>query len=219
MISSIKKLIIKNTFILMRIFLVRHGETDYNKEFKFQGRKDIPLNEFGLELAVKTAEGLKGIDFDAVFSSPLQRSYVTAQTIVGDRNVKIQTDDRLKEINLGPGEGDTHEEARKNVNHPLHNFICDTAKYHPVDGAESFDDVKKRVFDFLNEKILPLEGKYKNVLIVAHVCLNHCILNSILKIPNKNFWEIHLPNCAVSILSLENGKFKVLEKSKIYYEV
>lgn len=43
----------------MRIFLVRHGETDYNKEFKFQGRKDIPLNEFGLKLAVKTAEGLK----------------------------------------------------------------------------------------------------------------------------------------------------------------
>lgn len=82
----------------MRIFLVRHGETDYNKEFKFQGRKDIPLNEFGLKLAVKTAEGLKWIDFDAVFSSPLQRSYVTAQTIVGDRNLNIQTDDRLKEI-------------------------------------------------------------------------------------------------------------------------
>lgn len=201
----------------MRIFLVRHGETDFNKEFKFQGRMDIPLNKYGIELADKTAEGLKDIHFDAVFSSPLHRAYVTAQKIVGNRNIEIQTDDRLKEINLGPSEGDSHKEAKTNINHPLHNFMCNTGSYNPTDGSESFDDVKKRVYEFLKEKIVPLEGKCKNVLIVAHVCLNHCILNPILGISNNDFWKIHLQNCAVSILSLENGKFTVIEPCKIYY--
>lgn len=201
----------------MKIYLVRHGETDYNKVSKFQGWHDIPLNEYGIELAVKTAEGLKDINFDAAFSSPLQRAYITAKTIIDDRNIEIQTDDRLKEVNFGPNEGNSYVEAKKNANHPLHNFFCNPGSYCPTDGSESFDDVKKRVLDFLREKILPLEKKCQNILITAHGCLNRAILNSILGIPNSHYWQIKLPNCAVSILSLENGKFEVIEKCKVYY--
>lgn len=201
----------------MKIYLVRHGETDYNKASKFQGRIDIPLNQNGIELAVKTAEGLKDIDFDAAFSSPLQRAYFTAETIVGDRKLKIQTDDRLKEVSFGPNEGSSYLEAKTVANHPLHNFFNDPGRYAPTDGSESFDDVKKRAADFLREKILPLEKKCQNVLITAHGCVNRCILNQILGIPNECFWKIKLPNCAVSVLSLENGKFEVVETCKVFY--
>lgn len=201
----------------MLIYLVRHGETDYNKTGKLQGWSDIPLNEYGVELAEKTAEGLKETEFDLVFSSPFQRSYATTEKIIKNRNLSIQTDDRLKEINLGPNEGDLYEEVRMNENHPLHNFFRKPEDYSPVEGAESIEDVKKRAFDFLNDKIFPLEKKFKSILIVAHGALNRCILNTILDIHDKNFWKINLPNCAVSILSLENGKLKVLERSKIYY--
>ncbi|KAK8840513.1 hypothetical protein M9Y10_030721 [Tritrichomonas musculus] len=201
----------------MLIYLVRHGETDYNKTGKLQGWSDIPLNEYGVELAEKTAEGLKEIEFDLVFSSPFQRSYATTEKIIKNRNLSIQTDDRLKEINLGPNEGDLYEEVRMNENHPLHNFFRKPEDYSPVEGAESIEDVKKRAFDFLNDKIFPLEKKFKSILIVAHGALNRCILNTILDIHDKNFWKINLPNCAVSILSLENRKLKVLERSKIYY--
>ena len=76
---------------------------------------------------------------------------------------------------------------------------------------------KKRATEFLNEKIIPLEKKCQNVLIVGHGCLNHCIINPILGIGNDNFWQIDLPNCAVSILSLRNGKFNVIEPCKIFY--
>lgn len=201
----------------MLIYLVRHGETDYNRAAKLQGWSDIELNEYGIELAVKTAEGLKDIDFGEVFSSPFKRSYVTAEKIVGNRNLVIQTDDRLKEINLGPNEGDSYNEARQDESHPLHNFFRKPEDYSPVEGAESIDDVQKRALDFLKERIFPLEEKRKNVLIVAHGALNRCILNSILQISNKNFWKINLPNCAVSILSLENGKLKVIERGKVFY--
>lgn len=201
----------------MLIYLVRHGETDYNKTKKLQGWSDIPLNEYGIELAVKTAEGLKDIEFDKVFSSPFKRSYATAEKIVENRNMEIETDDRLKEIKLGPNEGDSYIEARKNTDHPLHNFFRKPEDYSPIEGAESIADVKKRANEFLIEKVFPLERKYRSILIVAHGALNRCILNPILGITDKNFWKISLPNCAVSVLSLEKGKLKVLERSKTYY--
>ena len=63
----------------MKIYLMRHGETEYNRVGRLQGQSDIPLNEFGIQLAEKTAEGLKSVSFDAVFSSPLQRALETAR--------------------------------------------------------------------------------------------------------------------------------------------
>lgn len=57
----------------MELYLIRHGETDYNKERKIQGSCDIPLNEYGRELARETAEGLKDIPFDVIFTSPFMQ--------------------------------------------------------------------------------------------------------------------------------------------------
>ena len=62
----------------MELYIVRHGKTDWNKECRFQGAKDIPLNEEGRAAAEKLHERLKDIHFDAVFSSPLSRAYETA---------------------------------------------------------------------------------------------------------------------------------------------
>ena len=63
----------------VRLYMVRHGETDWNKAKKVQGRADIPLNAYGRELAEKTAEGLRGISFDLAYTSPLSRAKETAQ--------------------------------------------------------------------------------------------------------------------------------------------
>ena len=58
----------------MKVYIVRHGETDWNTEKRLQGRQDIPLNENGREVARKTAQGIRQISFDAAFSSPLSRA-------------------------------------------------------------------------------------------------------------------------------------------------
>lgn len=78
----------------MPIYLVRHGQTDFNKDRKLQGWSESPLNENGINLAKQTAEGLKDISFDYAFSSPLIRAYTTAEIIIGDRNLDIEKDDR-----------------------------------------------------------------------------------------------------------------------------
>lgn len=208
---------------IMIIYLMRHGETDWNRIGRLQGQSDIPLNEFGIELAVKTAEGLKDVKFDAAFSSPLQRALVTARTVIGGRAVALETDERLKEIYFGSGEGARFDQAKGDDSHPLHNFFCRPERYFPEGEAESFGDVKVRAKSFLEDKILPLEDKFDaggkksgNVLIVAHGAFNRCVLNTIAGIPDEDFWKINLPNCAVSILSLEGGQFRILEESRVY---
>lgn len=201
----------------MLIYLMRHGETDWNKARRLQGQSDIPLNEYGIELAVKTAEALAEVSFDMAFCSPLRRAEETAKIILGDRKTTLRTDMRLKEINFGISEGICFDVAKQNPEDPLHNFFCRPECYLPPEGAESFVQVAERGCDFLQEKILPLESHCKTVLIVAHGAFNRSLLNSITGTPLKDFWRIGLPNCAVSILSLDEGQFKVLEESKVYY--
>ncbi len=196
----------------MIIYLMRHGETDWNKCGRLQGQSDIPLNQCGINLAVRTAESLKDIRFEAAFSSPLKRALVTARTVIGDRNVTVWTDDRLKEIHFGTYEGKSFGEGQPNAIHPL----ARPESYVPVGGGETIGEAKARARSFLEDRILPLEGQADTILIVAHGAINRCILNMIADIPDRDFWKISLPNCAVSILSLEEGQFRILEESRVY---
>ena len=85
----------------MDIYLIRHGETDWNKEKKLQGITDIPLNAYGIELAEKTAEGLKDVPFDRIYTSPLIRAKKTAEIIRGNRPIELEVREELKEISFG----------------------------------------------------------------------------------------------------------------------
>ncbi len=203
----------------MKIYLFRHGETEWNRTRRLQGQSDIALNAFGRELAVKTGEALREIAFDRAFCSPLVRAAETAQIILGDRPVSLVSDERLKEMFFGEHEGAAFDEAKQQKStHPLHNFFCDPEHYIPPEGAESFQDVMDRGRAFLQEKIVPLEGACENVLIVAHGAFNRGLLSVVCGIPLGDFWQLSLPNCAASILTLDKGRFRILEKCRIYYE-
>ena len=89
----------------MKLYMIRHGETAWNKERKLQGHSDIPLNENGCALAEATGKALANISFDYVFSSPLTRAVQTAELVLNERKLPIQTDERIKEIGFGEYEG------------------------------------------------------------------------------------------------------------------
>lgn len=202
----------------MKVYLVRHGETDWNKARKLQGQTDIPLNDYGVELAEITAKALKDVKFDYVFSSPLIRAIQTANIIKNNDALENKLDDRLKEIHFGIFEGDhipTFEETRIN---PIWNFEFDTENYIPAEGGESFEDMYARTGAFVEEALLPLEEEYNNVLIVGHGCMNRCIINRYLGTALKDFWDVKLDNCAVSVLDISNGRITVEEPGKKYYE-
>lgn len=191
----------------MKIYLVRHGETDWNQAGLLQGQTDIALNAQGLEQAREAAERLKEVPFDIAFCSPLIRAKRTAETIIGDRKITLTTDERLRELNFGPWEGVDIRTIKDAASQPFTN----PGSYIPPEGAESFAQLYKRSGEFVDQVLLPLEGTYETVLVVAHGGVNRSILNPVLNIPVDDFWRMHMGNCATAILDCTDGKLSMLE--------
>ncbi len=142
------------------IYLVRHGQTNWNKLGKIQGHQDIELNDEGRNQAKVVKEKLKNVKFDMVFSSPLKRAEETAK-IISEQTITI--DDRLIERFNGELEGKSKVEITV---WPEFNNSNDTSY-----GIEPLDDFKARINSFLDDITTKYKGK--NILIVTHagVCL------------------------------------------------
>ncbi len=100
---------------IKNIYVIRHGETDWNKESRFQGQTDIPLNSKGQEQALALVPMMQQLQIDTVHSSPLIRAYKTAEIATAEFKYAIQKDDRLKETQIGSVEGLTLEEILATV--------------------------------------------------------------------------------------------------------
>ena len=201
----------------MKIYFIRHGETIWNKEKKIQGQSDIPLNEYGIELAHITADAIEDIPFDIVFSSPLIRAKETAEILVKNKNLIIHEDDRLREMSFGEGEGESLPQIHSHPEMKLHNFIHNPGKYIPPIGGETFEELYERCKSFIDEVILPAEKKYDTMLIVGHGALIRGFIHNITNRPSKDFWIVTHKNCAVTIVDCIDGKLSLLEEAKIYY--
>lgn len=202
----------------MYIYIMRHGETEWNKLRKLQGQTDIPLNEFGEELAYITRDGMKDLEFQAVYSSPLIRARRTAEIMAEGRSLPVIVNEYLKEINFGAGEGESLEAINQNPDGNLYKFLNKPEEYTPMEGGESFEQVKDRCRKFMEEVIIPSEGKCDRMLIVAHGAFIRIMISLIENIPYSEFWKrSRHKNCAVTTFSCENGKLHLLEEGKIYY--
>ena len=202
----------------MKIYIVRHGETSFNKEHKMQGVTDTPLNEYGIKLAELTGDNMKGIKFDACFSSPLDRAHQTAKIILShsNNNTKIEFDDRLKEINLGIYEGKSFDV--NNLEIPLVKLLL--FRYNAFlprrfkDGETAFE-VCERTQEFLQELS---QKNYENVLVSTHGLAMRAMLNKLYK-HSFNFWQGRVPyNCEVNIVEVKDNKMTLIEKDKVYYD-
>ena len=112
----------------MRLYIVRHGETDWNRIHRVQGRTDIPLNDYGRHLARETAEGMKDVRIDLGYTSPLLRAKETAQILLGDRDVPLYEDSRIEELSFGSYEGmRTGGEEKDEESEAFQRFFTDTA--------------------------------------------------------------------------------------------
>ncbi len=205
----------------MKIYLMRHGETKWNKRSKLQGQVDIPLAQEGIEQAEKSAEGMKDIPFDYIFSSPLKRAYKTAQIVRSDRPVEIVKDDRLKEMGFGTAEGKLIGKMLANPTMVRYQrFRHDPEHFRPAKNGEYFQDVLKRTEEFFEEQVAPLEGKAENVLIVAHGCVVRSLILNFTKRPLSQFWKTPFgKNCSTAAFEYENGEINMIYENKLYYEV
>lgn len=203
----------------MEIYIVRHGETVWNREKRLQGTSDIELNEEGRRLARETGKNLWNVEFDIVYASPLKRAYETAELITAKRPITIIRDNRIREIGFGVLEGKTTdqmtEEERKRVNQ----FFEAPESYIPAEGGEQIEDAAKRAAEFIKEQIEPLEEKgYKRIMIVAHGAINKAMMMYIKQHGKQLFWSGGFQkNCNAIIVDYKNGCYQVISEENVFY--
>ena len=151
----------------MSIYLLRHGETDWNKEGRIQGHTDIPLNQNGRLQIAQTAAGLAAIcpDIDLIISSPLLRARESAQ--IAAKNLHYPSEQIFMEpllIERCFGEAEGLTAAEREEKYPNYHY-SDTGYNFP--GMEPFDDLMKRARTAL-ERIIELSGNRQNILAVSH---------------------------------------------------
>ena len=204
----------------MKIYIVRHGETDLNKQGARTGWGDVPLNDNGRKLAVLTGQEMKrmGLHFDGCFSSSLGRAVETAEILLresGNEGVPIVIDDRLKEINFGELEGTGGVDDEENRRFAIE-FGKNPFGVERFPGGECVEDVMQRTQEFLKELLARDDGK--TYLIAAHGCALRAMLNFLYEDPG-NYWHGHVPyNCCVNIVEGHGGEGRLVGDDLIYYD-
>ena len=189
----------------MRFFVVRHGETAWNVEGRFQGQMDIPLNNKGIVQAERLAQRFIGHKFSAIISSPLSRAHVTAAKIaevaVYDEFI---TDALLTEINHGDWEGCLADEIKKSWPDDFKTWH-DTPEKVTMPGAygESLQDVYRRSTDFAEKVAAKYTG---DVLIASHDAVIKTLLCYWLDAPVSSFWRFQIANCSITAVEILKGK-------------
>lgn len=202
----------------MEIYIVRHGETEWNKYKLLQGSTDIPLSDNGRLLARLSGEALANTPFDRIYSSPLSRAYETACLFRGKQKVEIITDDRLRELCFGDFEGQNMSQLLANQDYTFRYFFKQPHLYEAPANGESLEHLCQRAASFMEEIILPLESSCNRVMIVAHGAMNKALMTYVKKHDLSQFWTGGLQkNCNVIILKLENRKFEIIDETHIFY--
>ena len=195
------------------VILVRHGETAYNVQGRSQGILDIPLNENGLKQAKLLAKSLKDYPIDVFISSPLNRAYVTTETVAKLHGKTIAyTDDRLKEIDYGDCAGLTPDELKERYPE-----IVKLQKERPwlvnYPNGENYRDLEYRTRNALEDAVAKYPGK--TIFIGAHSHVNMAVLCSVLGLDAQHIPQIRQSNTCLNILKYKDGAWQVVAMNSI----
>lgn len=182
---------------MSRVYLVRHGETDWNRQRRYQGNQDIPLNERGIAQAEMLRSRLDREPFDVIFASPLQRARQTADLLNTGRSLPLVVLPQLRERSGGAWEGQLYSEL----------------------GAASLEDMQRRE---VREGLGPPGGETlaqvadraelawadvlrhgaERALVVAHNGFLHALIGRLLGMPLANYWQIKIDTCSLTVVEV-----------------
>lgn len=190
---------------MIRLLLIRHGETDWNVQRRYQGHKDTSLNDNGRQQARRMAARLQGQHIDAVYTSDLKRAYETARLLCEPLGITPTPEPRLREMRFGIIEGLTFDEARAAHAAMLDAWLADPNQ-PPTDG-EPLDAFVGRLRDLLADVQHRHDGQ--TVLLVSHGGSLQEIIRMALHMPPEGRWSFKLENTSLTELHL-TGEQSVL---------
>ncbi len=201
----------------MDIYLIRHGETEGNREGYFRGRADFPLNETGIEQAKALAEELKDTGIKIIYSSPLSRALKTAEILAEATGAEVVVEEGFTNINLGPWEGKKKEEVKRNYPELFELWVNYPEKLR-LEGAETLQDVQRRSFEALKRIVQQcFERNIERIAVVTHRAVLKPLIAAALEIKEPYFWKIQVETASYSILSHDGKRgfiLKLLNQTK-----
>lgn len=184
----------------MHILLVRHGETEWNRDGRYQGRTDIPLSETGEAQARALRDRLADLRFAAALASPLSRARVTAETVLAGRTA-LELDAGLVEISHGAWEGKLASEVARDHAEMFGVWRSAPGRDSPAGpGAETLGDVEARAWPVL-EKLAARLGPDDTALVAAHDAVNRVLVCRVLGLPLERIWSFRQAPATLNVLS------------------
>ncbi|WP_432664861.1 histidine phosphatase family protein [Wukongibacter baidiensis] len=188
---------------MLKLYLIRHGETIWNKECKTQGCRNIQLSKMGVLQGKQIAEKLKrrNDSFKRIFTSDLDRCYLTASFIAQELNIDIEVNSNLREMSFGEWEGLTIEEIKELYNEEYRSWRSQPYK-SSIPNGEDLRGVQKRCLEAV-DKIME---RYDNcsIVIVSHSVAIKTMILGLLGIDLKHFYSITLKNASMNIFEFRD---------------
>ena len=187
------------------IVLVRHGQTEWNRNERFRGRADVPLNETGLAQAQATGRRVAAEWRPAaVYSSPLSRAVRTADAIAQHFDLPVQVEPGLIDIDYGQWQGLSPDEARARWPEVI------DAWYHvpqraQIPGGETLEQARAR--GVATVRTLAARHPEGTIVLVGHTVINRAILLGILGLGTDRFWHIRQDTCAINVFEITGDDF------------
>ena len=191
----------------MKLILVRHGETEWVRQGKYQGFTDIPLNRRGIFQARAVARALKKERPIVVYSSQLVRAHETAKLIAGICGKKVVIDKRLCEVSFGSWEGKSHKAIGKRFPKASRAWYSARWTSQPPKG-ESLKSLNKRISSFLKD-LKRNRSRKGTCVIVSHGGPIRMFLISLFNMSPEIFWSIRIDPASISILHLKEKRHQL----------
>lgn len=185
----------------MKLILIRHGETLWNRENRIQGHTDVELSDLGRLQVEKLSLSLKKERIEAIFSSPLRRAYETAQAIARFHNLNISIEENLRELNHGDFESLTLQDLKEQHESFLKKWKEDPASVVMPNG-ESLFQVQERVW----ETIKTIIHSEKDTLVVSHGMALMTLLCKIQNLSLSKGREVFVTMASKTVVQFDDGK-------------
>ncbi len=193
---------------MTKIYLTRHGETEWNVQRRMQGRLDSPLTERGKHQAVLLGNRLADTAIDVIYSSTSPRAVTTAGLIRAGRNIPQLQHAGFCEMGLGPWEGKEVQVLMETENGSCQNFFYHPELFVPPAGAENFEELQQRFVAALREVAAKHEGQ--TILVVAHGMVLRNMLAYFTNQRLQDIWTNLYKPTALSLLNMDEGKFELV---------
>jgi broad specificity phosphatase PhoE len=191
---------------MTRVYLVRHGATEWNREEIFRGRADCPLNETGRAEARAVAHHLQGTGIEKIYSSPLSRAAETAQAVAAATRVPVIFKASFTDLDFGDWQGMALREVKEKYP-DMYRIWRERPEDASFPGGETLKQARVRAWQGLLGVLQ--ENPEKTVLIVSHRVITKLLICAALGLDESHFWNVKQDTTAINCLEYARERFVV----------